>query len=500
MQENPKLNKKILQEELAVSQLTGVRKAWNTDTVASGLSPSKLANVLSSANEGNTIDYLTLAEEMEEREPHYGSVLRTRKLAIEGLPRTVVANDEVAEEIVEAVQKLVDDSAFDALIAGLIDGLGKGYAAVEIQWDDTFTPIAYQWRDPRYFQFAKDNAYKLLLRDNDNKDGKALPAYKFVIHFPKLKSGIPIRGGLARMAALSYMCKTYALTDWMAFCEVFGMPIRVGKYDNGASDNDKAILKKAVTYIGTDAAAIIPESMSLEFIETNSKGGENLYQNLANWLDKQMSKAVLGQTMTADDGSSQSQANVHNEVRLDLLRADAKQLAATINQQLIKPFVNFHFGEQKTYPQLSFYISEEEDLTALVDGVAKLVPLGLKVPQGFLRSKLGIPEPQEDEELLTGTVSNQSILKQDLNADLNTFKAVNKVEAESVEESDPDEENFIDLTQKAIEELVEKLQKAQSWEELAELLNTSSLSTDDLTEALAIAGVKAFTDGTMGAH
>lgn len=73
--------------------------------------------------------------------------------------------------------------------------------------------------------------------------------------------------------------------------------------------------------------------MKIEFEEiANAAGGAELFERLAEWLDKQISKAVLGQTMTTDDGSSQSQANVHNEVRMDILRADAKQLAATLNR------------------------------------------------------------------------------------------------------------------------------------------------------------------------
>lgn len=495
MRENQVLNKKILAQELATSQVGGVRKAWNTDSVASGLSPSKLAKVLSSANDGDIYDYLTLAEEMEEREPHYSSVLRTRKLALEGLERTIEAGSEVDEKIVQAVQDLINNSNFNSLLSGLNDALGKGFAAVEIIWHD-FTPSNYIWRDPRYFTFAKDNAYTLLLKDEHNPAGVALPAYKFAIHLPKLKSGVPIRGGLARMAALSYMCKTYALTDWMAFCEVFGMPIRVGKYGAGASDDDKAVLKRAVTNIGTDAAAIIPESMHLEFIEAlSSKGGENLFENLANWLDKQISKAVLGQTMTADDGSSQSQANVHNEVRLDLLKADALQLASTINEQIIIPFVNFNFGEQQHYPKLAFYIAQAEDLTALVEGIAKLVPLGLKVSQNFIRDKLGIPDPTDEDELLQSMAIGQMQLNSSQHDCHHIGLNHSSNDLSDLSEVSDDENEFVNMSVKAIEQLVFELQQAKDFNQLRQLLNNSTLNPSDITQALAGAGIKAFADG-----
>ena len=497
-----KTGKKVLQQEVAAASVTGVRRAWNDDSIARGLNPSKLANILAAANQGDIYDYLTLAEEMEEREPHYGSVLRTRKLAIEGLDRHVEPADdsEQSKTIADDINNLVQAAEFDDLISALVDGLGKGFAASEVMWSG-FKPTSYIWRDPRYFRFADDDAYTLRLCNEDGTAGAHLPAYKFVVHQPKLKAGIPIRGGLARMAALSYMCKTYALTDWMAFCEVFGMPIRVGKYGNGASEPDKAVLKRAVANIGTDAAAIIPESMQVEFITAaNSTGGESLFENLANWLDKQISKAVLGQTMTADDGSSNAQSQVHNEVRIDLLKADAKQMASTINQQLIKPYIDFNYGVQEVYPRFVLYVPEAEDIAGLVDGLAKLIPLGLKVPQNFVRDKLGIPDPQDDEELLGSPAADASNI--DLNqstppsAQTQLSKALNNIQ-DRIHDSDDDDDldAFINVTEQSIEDLVNQLQTATSFDEMLTMLNGAELNSTDIADALALSGIKAFVDG-----
>lgn len=500
-----KPNKQQLADEVAGANLIGVRRAWNSDSIATGLNPSRLASVLSNANAGDAYDYLTLAEEMEEREPHYGSVIRTRKLAIEGLDRHIEAagEDQRSQDISEAVRDLVQRPEFDTLVSSLSDGLGKGYAAVEVMWqvgtgrDLSLQPEKYHFRDPRYFAFTQDDAYTLRLRGEDNQAGDELPAYKFVVHMPALKSGVPIRGGLARMAALSYMCKTYALTDWMAFCEVFGMPIRVGKYGNGASDEDKAVLKRAVANIGSDAAAIIPESMQVEFVTAaNATGGESLFESLADWLDKQISKAVLGQTMTADDGGSMAQAKVHNEVRLDLLKADAKQLSATINEQLIKPFVDFNFGVQPSYPRFVLYVPEAEDIAGLVDGVSKLVPLGLKVSQSFLRDKLGIPDPQDDDELLEPIPPNPS-LQRGARGDL---PALNTIDEKTHAAADDDYNGFVNVTQRAIEQLVTELNTANSFDEMMATLNSTQLNSSDIADALALAGVKAFADGLEGEH
>lgn len=145
----------------------------------------------------------------------------------------------------------------------------------------------------------------------------------------------------------------------------------------------------------------MPDTMKLEFIETGkAAGGEQMFERLCAFLDKQISKGIVGQTMTADDGSSQSQANVHNEIRKDILAADVRQLQNTLNQQLVKPFVDFNYGPQKSYPRISFPIVEPEDVVALTGALEKLVPLGLTVGNQTILDKLGLPEPKQDEQLL----------------------------------------------------------------------------------------------------
>ena len=76
-------------EVVARPTTTGVRQAWNNSTVAAGLTPGRLASMLQRAADGDAHDYLTLAEEMEERDWHYASELGKRKLAVMGLDRNV---------------------------------------------------------------------------------------------------------------------------------------------------------------------------------------------------------------------------------------------------------------------------------------------------------------------------------------------------------------------------------------------------------------------------
>jgi hypothetical protein len=86
------VNLAALRREHAAPQVAGVRTVWQ-DTVASGLTPKRLAALIRRADDADHYDYLTLAEEIEERDGHYRSVLGTRKLAVAGLEPVVIRLD-----------------------------------------------------------------------------------------------------------------------------------------------------------------------------------------------------------------------------------------------------------------------------------------------------------------------------------------------------------------------------------------------------------------------
>jgi phage gp29-like protein len=389
--------------------MTGVRQVWS-DTAASGLTPVRLAAILRDCDQGDTRAFLTLAEEMEERDMHYLSQLSTRKRAVSGVRPTVRAGGEDArsKEIAEAVERdIARHTGFSGLIKDLLDALGKSYACVEIEWATTskaWRPRKFKWRDPRFFTFDRLTGDEIrLLSDTAPVDGDELRPGGWLTHRANLKSGLTYRGGLARFVAFGWMCKAYAVKDWMAFTETYGLPLRLGRYGPEATKQDVESLFRAVANIGTDAAAVLPKSMEIEFVKGIAlQGTDAVFASLARWVDEQVSKVVVGQTMTSDNGSSQSQATVHNEVRHDIAADDARDITATINRDLVKPYVDLNWGEQETYPEVIIEIAEPEDIAVKIDGAAKLITVGLRFKASELRGKLGFSDPEDGDEVVGG--------------------------------------------------------------------------------------------------
>lgn len=219
---------------------------------------------------------------------------------------------------------------------------------------------------------------------------------KFIIHEPHLISGTQIAGGLALPALFYFMLKSYDVTSWAAFIDRYGFPIRLGKYSRKATKDDITTLHRAVASIGADFGAGIPDGATIEIIEskTSSENSE-AYQRMATWIDKQISKLVLGQTMTTDDGSSRAQGEVHEEVRQDIASADSISAADTLNSCLVVPYINLNFGEQERYPEIVLYKPDEQNIEQVVSAIEKLAPHGLTVRADEIRSMLGLSKPEE---------------------------------------------------------------------------------------------------------
>ena len=259
----------------------------------------------------------------------------------------------------------------------------------------------------------RDLTTPLLLDDNGAET--PLEPGRWIYARLQAKSGLPLRSGLARAATWSYLFKMYTQRDWAIFSQTYGRPVRVGKFGAGATDQDKQTLFRAVANIAGDMAAIIPESMMIEFIESGNVGaGHAMYKERADWLDQQISKAVLGQTATTDAVTGGlGSGKEHGDVRSDIKRADARALAAVLNRDLIQVWVQLEFGPQKAYPRLKIEEEDEEDLKALAEALGPMIDRGLEVGQDEILSRFGLPQAKAGTKLLRPASSSAPAIPDD---------------------------------------------------------------------------------------
>lgn len=394
---------RAMEEELSGATTGGVRQITSGHP-ADGLTPVRLGAILREAETGDATAYLELAEQMEEKDLHYASVLGTRKRAIRKLHLVVEPGDEDdrAVEAAKLTRDALHGSAVKDDLVDMLDALGKGYSATEIIWNTRgprWTIQRLEPRDPRWFRFDQTDGRTLLLRDLAGD--LPLTPHRFIVHRARLKAGLPIRSGLARLAAWAYVFKNYTLKDWAIFMEAYGHPLRIGKYGPNATETDKRTLLSAVRRLGVDMAAIFPKSMDLELTNGNVTGADKMFEGAARYWDEQLSKAVIGQTGTTDAiAGGHAVGKVHNEVREDIRDSDAEQLAATLEHCVGASITMLNFGSEVAPPKVKFETEEQRDDRMTLLAIKTFGPMGVPISQKFVRETYGIPEPAEGEELI----------------------------------------------------------------------------------------------------
>lgn len=392
--------------EVATPQIGGVRQVISGHP-ANGLTPQRLARILQSAAEGEPEAYFELAEDIEERDPHYFSVLATRKRSVAQLPITVKPASDSAEhkKHAETIQSWIDEGVLRSSLFDMLDAIGKGISVLEIDWQykrGEMLPRQLIWRTQRWFTFDRADGETLLLREGVS--GEPLVAHKFVIHRHKSKSGLTIRSGIARVALWAWMFKSFTVKDWAIFCQNYGQPIRIGKYGRGATEAEKDVLWRAVSGIAGDCAAIIPREMLMEFHEVGSKSSStDMYERRADWLNRETSKAVLGQTTTTDAVSGgHAVSQEHRLVQEDIERDDAGMATTTVNQQIVQRIIDFNYGPQDRYPHVLIGRPDEVPLKEFAEAFDKLAEHGLTAEESYLRERMGIPTPKPGAVLIGG--------------------------------------------------------------------------------------------------
>lgn len=375
--------------------------------LAYGMDPVRLGAVMRASDNGSSLDWMILAEEIEELFPHYFSVLSKRKRQVVQLPVTVqpAGDDPESQKHAELVQNWLDDGVLADALMDMFDAIGKGYSVHEIMWSTEpgrVVPKEFCYRPQRFFELSWKDGSTLWLR-GETGFLDLLP-HKFVVHKHRSKSGTIIRGGLTRVVAFLWMFSAFTLRDWALFCQAYGMPIRIGRYGPEASETDKRVLWRAVSSIAGDVAAIIPKSMEMEFVKDGERtAGATLYEKRGDWLNREVSKVVLGGTAgTEAINGGHAVGKDHRAAEQDVERFDAGLLSTTLTRQVVHAMVAFTYGPQKKYPKLLIGRPDEVPLKDVIAGVADLAPIGLKVKASEIRERLGLSKPEEGDEVIGG--------------------------------------------------------------------------------------------------
>lgn len=368
------------------------------------LDPTRLASAFAQADQGYITEQAALFELVEEQDTHIFSELAKRRRAVTGLGWQLTPSDDADQSEIDRTAELTDmlksipkfeDAQYD-----LTDAIGKGIAPIEIDWKtgSTWLPQALNFVPQRMFQVDKATGKLMLL-----KDGMPEPLREggWIVHEHRAKSGYIEQAALFRVLAWTYAYKAYNVRDMQRFLEVYGLPLRLGKYPAGIGKEQRNELLRAVRNIGSDGAGVVPSNMTIDFVSASSTGNVRDFLDATAYWEEKQSKAILGGEL---DGKTKSEARImiYDKVRREILLHDVRQIVPTINQQLVAPIVliNGMFTADRM-PKFGYQTEETVDQAKMVEVLGKAAGMGMEIDVEYAHQLIQIPRAGKGAKLLT---------------------------------------------------------------------------------------------------
>jgi hypothetical protein len=157
-----------------------------------------------------------------------------------------------------------------------------------------------------------------------------------------IEAGKPFDLGLYLKAAPNAISKRNVTAFWDQFAEIFGMPMRIA-HTTSRDEKDLNNIEKMMQSMGTAFYGLFPEGTDVEMKENSKTDSYNVYDKRIDRCDSEISKLIIGQTMTIENGSSKSQSETHLKILENLVRGDRKLVRNVINNQLLPRMVKFGF-------------------------------------------------------------------------------------------------------------------------------------------------------------
>ena len=442
------------------------------------------------------------------RDAHAAAVLDTFCLSLAGKETEILpASDSDFDKIIsEFTADTILGTNFSQLISEMAKFILYGFSVAEVMWairDNSLVVDKFITKHSRRFIFDFERRLKLITLEN-MIEGEELPDRKFIV-FTYGDSDNPYGFGLGQILWFPVWFKKHGIKFWMTFLDKFGGPTTIGKYPNNATEADKQVLEDATRVIHQESGIIIPEGMVIELLEA-ARNGTVSYREMCEYMDIQMSKAVLGHNLTTEvSGGSYAASKTANNI-LDLrIKAVADIMSEKLNASVIKWLVDYNFPGVKKYPTLWFKLDSAPDLQAMaVRDKILAVDIGVKIDEQYFYDAYNLPRPNEGDAYIGGVVAPTLPQNKQPESMAEFADKKNKTDDPVLDVWDIKNGVSDAVIDKMLEPVISKIMTASNWTEVGESIYTlypdldSSTFQEMLARAMFGAGLKGSADITDG--
>ena len=376
---------------------------WVADIL---LNPDRTIQLQPEQDRYNTF-MLQLFDEMEKKDTHIGHCLNKRKSYVINTDYELLTEGTGRKDkrILEFVQRqLFENIEIDKLMLAMLDAIAKGYSVIQMDLEriNGYVELKSFLHIPPWFcGFNKQNRlvyFRDTLNDYDVLDERQFVVFSYNPMYNNRYGNSELSVGIFWL----YFWKKEDWKLWIKFLEAYSSPIATAKYPNDLSEADQVRLLEVINNIRNSYVGILPEGSELELHQANAQSISKSYESFIERVNAEISKRLLGQTLTSEtfDTGSLAQSKVHQRVLEHIVTNDCKQLQSAINDQVIRKLVDYNFDNVEYYPYFRFDLSEHIDLKERVEVYQGLQKMGLDIGEKHVRELFGVPEIEKDEQIL----------------------------------------------------------------------------------------------------
>lgn len=302
----------------------------------------------------------------------------------------------------EQITSLLNSPEMRLIIKELLKSIAYGFTLIQInriRFDDDEEQYKIDWNlIPRKHVHPEDG-FQCVSKDQN----MATKDYMFMekpMSDYMIWAGERDDMGLLCSVAQYVIYKRGGFGDWAQFAEMFGMPFRELSYDDYDPET-RAKLEKAMEDWGAAGYIIKPKSAELTLHDTGgSTSSAEVYDMLISKCDAAISKVILGNTLTTEQGEVGSQAlgEVHKESESEKNASDQLFILSILNTRFRAVLKKFGFdvtGGEIMYEGLETNWDKLQTKWNVVKEIAQTVP----VDDDYIYEEFDIPKPDNYEQM-----------------------------------------------------------------------------------------------------
>ena len=395
-------------------------------TVFTTLNMQFVQQIIGSAESGKIGDLYQLYEFIEASDARLKGMINNRRKAVSKFKYLISAGNRDNPKSIEAADFVAGN--FEALkwkayIAQLMDGRAYGVQMHQKVWKskdgklciDKLVPVdKSKYEQNNQYLIDDQTAYGELIISEYLTGSRVISAQSLVdesvltLAVDKEIKGKYDLQGFMRGIARWYLIKLFAIMNWSQYAEKYGHPVVTATVSEELLTKSRSLITQLISSVGPNRYGLLLQGMDYKIHNGSNSANVEVFEKLIALANTEMAIGILGQNLTTDvSGGSLAASKTHLEVLSNIIEDDAEWIDEIINDQIVNNLVRVNFPDLafEDYPKYQTHIPEEIDIQKISNGLlqaSRIVP----IPVSHIYKKLGIPEPQDNEETIGGNGSS----------------------------------------------------------------------------------------------